>query len=81
LRTFTVYGEGDQHSSASMSSGGSAASGGPSSVRAAEAAPMPTPATPNSAYRAGIAAESRPGVTDHVSQVNVGAADGVNNFR
>ena len=79
LRTFTVYGNGDQQSSASASAGsGKAASG---SAPARSAATAPTPATEVSAYRAGITAAARPGVTDHVSQVDAGTADGVQNFR
>jgi hypothetical protein len=79
LRTFTVYGNGDQQSSASASAGSVKTAAGPASARAA--APAPTPATEVSAYHAGIAAAARPGVTDHVSQVDAGTADGVQNFR
>ncbi|HXT02504.1 MAG TPA: hypothetical protein VN915_17665 [Elusimicrobiota bacterium] len=77
LRTFTVYGEGEQHSSASAS----AASGGAISSRPPSvAAAAPTPATASSAYRAGLGAEARPGVSDHIApEGNVG--DGVRNFR
>lgn len=81
LRTFTVYGEGEQHSSASAGGAASAASGstGASSARPAAAIPA-TPAVAASAYHAGISAEARPGVTDHVSQVG-DSTDGVRNFR
>lgn len=75
LRTFTVYGEGDEHSSASASAASAAPARG-----ASAAAPAPTPATASSAYHAGFAATARPGVSDHISSVgNVG--DGVRNFR
>jgi hypothetical protein len=80
LRKFTVYGNGDQHSSASTSAGSSAqGSSGASSGRAV-AAQAATPAVAASAYHVGITAEARPGVTDHVSQVG-DATDGVRNFR
>lgn len=76
LRTFTVYGEGDEHSSASASATNvSAPAAGATAVAAA-----PTPATSRSAYRAGAAAIARPGISDHIApQGNVG--DGVRNFR
>jgi hypothetical protein len=79
LRTFTVYGNGDQQSVAPASAGSAKNSSGSAPARAA--APAPTPATAVSAYHAGIAAAARPGVTDHVSQVDAGTADGVQNFR
>jgi hypothetical protein len=79
LRTFTVYGNGDQPSVASASAGSAKNSTGSAPVRAA--APAPTPATAVSAYHAGLTAAARPGVTDHVSQVDAGTADGVQNFR
>jgi hypothetical protein len=76
LRTFTVYGKGEQSSSASAS----AASGARPAPSASAASVAPTPATAASAYRAGIEAAARPGVSDHVAPVgNVG--DGVRNFR
>jgi hypothetical protein len=74
LRTFTVYGEGEQSSSASASSV-------KGTSRAAAAAPAPTQAAPESAYQAGAAAEARPGIGDHVSRVSGGTQDGVRNFR
>ena len=76
LRTFTVYGNGEQGSSASASAGSAK---GTQSARAA--APAGSPATEVSAYHAGITAEARPGVSDHVSQVGAGVGDGVRNFR
>jgi hypothetical protein len=76
LRTFTVYGEGEQRSSASASASGGA-SRAPSAVHAVAA----TPAATASAYRAGIAAQARPGVSDHVSRVDAGTGDGLRNFR
>lgn len=76
LRTFTVYGQGEERSSASASAG--TAQAAPASEAAA---PAPTPATAVSAYRAGFAAEARPGVTNHVSQVGAGVSDGVRNIR
>lgn len=78
LRTFTVYGEGDEHSSASASAMSAPASSGRSAATFASAAP--TPATASSAYRAGLGAAARPGVSDHIApEGNVG--DGVRNFR
>jgi hypothetical protein len=80
LRSFTVYGNGDQRSSASASAG--SASGAPAAAHApAPVVASATPATSGSAYHAGITAEARPGVSDHVSAINSGAGDGVNNFR
>jgi hypothetical protein len=77
LRTFTIYGQGDEKSSASASVGKDYVASGRSP---ASAAPAPTPATTASAYHAGMAAIARPGVSDHVApQGNVG--DGVRNFR
>src|SRR6185312_8064379 len=78
LRTFTVYGEGDEHSSASASATNVSAASPAASAPVASAAP--TPATASSAYRAGLGAIARPGVSDHVApEGNVG--DGVRNFR
>lgn len=74
LRTFTVYGEGEEHSSASASNGASAAS------RSVAASPVPTPATADSAYKAGAAASARPGISSRVTPVSNGAADSVRNF-
>jgi hypothetical protein len=81
LRTFTVYGDGDQArvtSSGAASSGKASVVAAPSAVRTVAVAA--TPATAASPYRAGMAAEARPGISDHVSRVG-DAADGVNNFR
>ncbi|MFI5347670.1 MAG: hypothetical protein ACHQ51_14945 [Elusimicrobiota bacterium] len=75
MRNFSVYGKGEQQSSAAMSAGASRSSAGASPVSA------PTPAAAVSAYRTGIAAEARPGITDHVSNVSGGTSDGVRNFR
>ena len=72
LRTFTVYGQGDEHSSAEAS-----ASAAPA---ASVAAAAPTPATAASAYHAGLTAEARPGISDHVARVG-SVGDGVRNFR
>jgi hypothetical protein len=80
LRKFTVYGAGEQHSSASTSAGAAQGSSGASSGHAV-AIQAATPAVAASAYHAGITAEARPGVTDHVSQVGEGTGDGVRNFR
>jgi hypothetical protein len=82
LRTFTVYGNGDQTSSASASAGSAkGASGAARASAPATSVAAATPATSGSAFHAGITAEARPGVSDHVSAVNSGAGDGVNNFR
>ena len=82
LRKFTVYGAGEQHSSASTSAGPAAKSSSGSGAPAVRvAAPVATPAVAASAYHAGITAEARPGVTDHVSQVGESSGDGVRNFR
>jgi len=76
LRKFTVYGRGEQTSSASASV--SSASG--ATARASGAAP--TAAVAASAYRQGAAfpAQARPGVSDHVVKVD-GTSDNVRNFR
>jgi len=78
LRTFTVYGEGDEHSSASASATTMPA---PAAQSAAEAsAPAPIRATASSAYRAGLGAAARPGVSDHIAPAG-SVGDGVRNFR
>lgn len=74
MRKFSVYGKGEERSSASASAPAGAA-------RAAVAVSAPTPAAAVSAYRAGAAAEARPGIGDHVTRVSNGASDGVRNFR
>jgi hypothetical protein len=76
LRKFTIYGDGEQRSSASISAAPAHAASGTSSVPAA-----PTPATSFSAYRAGVSAEARPGVSDRVAPMDTAASDGVRNFR
>jgi hypothetical protein len=76
LRTFTVYGEGEQRNSASASAGSVSAPGSTS----AGAAAAPTPSVASSSYRAGFTAAARPGITDHVSRIG-DSADGVRNFR
>jgi hypothetical protein len=76
LRTFTVYGNGEQRGSASASAGA-----GPGAPTVHAAAPAATAAADVSAYHAGLAAAARPGVSDHVSHVDGGAGDGVRNFR
>jgi hypothetical protein len=83
LRKFTVYGAGEQHSSASASakSGSSASGSSGASTSRAVAVQAATPSVAASAYHAGITAEARPGVTDHVSQVGESTGDGVRNFR
>ncbi|MDE2144189.1 MAG: hypothetical protein KGL74_04630 [Elusimicrobia bacterium] len=74
LRTFSVYGQGEQSSSAVASVGSApAASGGGASA--------PTPAAAGSAYRTGIGAGARPGIGSHVANVSGGTEDGVRNFR
>lgn len=80
LRTFTVYGNGDEHSSASASAGPAYSAPGRVSASASPASPAATPATNASAYHAGMEAIARPGVSDHIApEGNVG--DGVRNFR
>jgi hypothetical protein len=88
LRKFTVYGKGDERSSASA--GGAAApaarsSGASPATRASAPAVVvaagPTPPVAGSAYTAGASAEARPGIGDHVSRVSDGGDDGVRNFR
>jgi hypothetical protein len=74
LRTFTVYGKGDERSSASASATASAAP-------AAAVVPAPTPAVAASAYRAGAASGARPGISDHVARISGVSGDGVRNFR
>jgi hypothetical protein len=75
LRTFTVYGRGEQTSSASASVGEAPAPANRGS------APAPTYAAEESAYRVGAAATARPGISDHITPVTSGASDGVRNFR
>ncbi len=74
LRTFTVYGQGETGSSASASVASVQAS------RPTARAAAPTPAADASAYKAGIAAQARPGISDHVTPVEA-PSDGVRNFR
>jgi hypothetical protein len=76
LRSFTVYGRGDQSSSASAS-----ASKGTAATKVS--APAPTAAVAVSAFSQGSStpAQARPGVSDHVSRVGEAPADGVRNFR
>lgn len=74
LRRFTVYGQGEERSSASA-----AVSQGPLATAVADSAP--TPATAASAYRVGSGAAARPGIGARVTPVSDGAADGVRNFR
>jgi len=77
MRKFSVYGKGEERSSASAS-----AVSAPAAARAQDVAvSAPTPAAAVSAYRAGSAAEARPGIGDHVTRVSDGASDGVRNFR
>lgn len=76
LRSFVVYGQGEQTTSASASMAPAA------SVSAAPAAPAaPTPSVPGSAYRAGAAAAARPGIGTRVSSVSSGPADSVRNIK
>jgi hypothetical protein len=72
LRTFTVYGQGEESSSASASV---PTQGAPALVASAA-----TPAVAASAYHAGTAAKARPGISDHVTPV-ANTSDGVRNFR
>ena len=79
MRKFTVYGKGEERSSASASVGSApAASAAPTRTVTASA---PTPSVAVSAYNAGAAAEARPGISDHVMHVSDGAKDGVRNIR
>jgi hypothetical protein len=77
LRTFTVYGRGEERSSASASVGSAPAA----SAQPASASYRPTPAVAESAYRQGAVAEARPGISSRVTPVATSAADGVRNFR
>lgn len=78
MRKFSVYGKGEERSSASAS----AVSAPAAATRAQDVAvSAPTPAISGSAYSAGAAAEARPGIGDHVTRVSNGASDGVRNFR
>ena len=79
FRTFTTYGYGEQLGSASASV--SPAQGASKGTLVRAAATPATPATAVSAYRAGVAAQARPGVSTHVSQLGAGASDGVRNIR
>ena len=86
LRTFTVYGQGEQSSSAAIPARGSAGGAVVRSVAATAAsasiASAPTPAAAGSAYRIGaMTGEARPGISDHVSSEDSGGADGLRNFR
>lgn len=72
MRTFTVYGRGEERSSASASV---------TDAPAAAADSAPTPSVAASAYRAGAGAIARPGIASRVTPVSDGAADGVRNFR
>lgn len=77
LRTFTVYGNGEEHSSASASAGSA-----PAAPSAHASAPVVTVASADSAYRAGTAAATaRPGVSSRASSMGAAPSDGVRNFR
>lgn len=71
MRTFTVYGDGEQSSSASASVSAGVPAAAPESIAAA----------PVSAYKAGAASEARPGILGRVSRVSAGPADSVRNIR
>lgn len=74
LRGFTVYGEGEQSSSAS--------SGGVRSAPAAEAALMAAASTPDSAYRAGTdAPTTRPAIGGRARALGRSGSDSVRNFK
>ncbi|MDE2491553.1 MAG: hypothetical protein KGM24_11955 [Elusimicrobia bacterium] len=75
LPAFSIYGDGEQRSSAV------ARVGSYSAPAAAEAVAAPTPSVAGSAYRSGFAAAARPGIGDHVSNVSGGISDGVRNFK
>jgi len=79
LRSFVVYGQGEQTTSASVSASPSSSGVGASSSQSPAAAP--TPAVPGSAYRAGASAVARPGIGARVSNVASGPADSVRNFK
>jgi len=76
LRTFSVYGNGEE-SVAGAAGAARAASPAGASVRAAA-----TPTVPESAYHAaGADAMPRPGIGDHVTRVANTSNDSLNNFR
>ena len=78
LRKFTVYGNGDERSSASSPAGSAQAA---SSAHSTAASAAPAAAADVSAFHAGGSAAARPGVSDHISPVDAGTGDGVRNFR
>jgi hypothetical protein len=81
LKTFTVYGRGDQRASAGASVRG-AASPLKSGASSATVASAPTPAKQGSAYQVGaLTGEARPGISDHISTEESSAGEGSRNFR
>lgn len=72
LRSFVIYGQGEQTASAS-------ASVGPAPSASAKAT-APTASVPGSAYRAGATGTARPGIGARVSRVASGPADSVRNI-
>jgi len=78
LRSFSVYGRGEQTSSASVSAAPAYSASRESASPAGAVAP--TASVPGSAYRAGVAAPARPGISTRVSRVASGPADSVRNF-
>lgn len=78
LRKFTVYGQGEEHSSASASAGSAPAAAARTTTASRAAA---TPVAAGSAYHLGSTAEARPGISSRVTPVSNGATDGVRNFR
>lgn len=74
LRSFAVYGHGEQTTSASVSVS-PAASAAPAEPAA------PTASVPGSAYRAGVSAAARPGIGARVSRVASGPTDSVRNVQ
>jgi hypothetical protein len=80
LRTFTVYGQGEQRAVAS--GGAAAAPAARARVPAAAVAAAPTPAVSGSAYKIGaLTGDARPGISDHVSSEASAPSDGLHNFK
>jgi hypothetical protein len=79
MRTFTVYGQGDQAGAATAGSARAAAV----AVVAAVASAHPTPAAAGSAFRAAAADEDatpRPGISDRAPAMHEEGSDGLRNF-
>jgi hypothetical protein len=78
LPAFSVYGRGEETTSAAVPAGAARSGTAAAAVRSAPA----TPAIAGSAFHAaGADATPRPGISDHVTRVAASSDDSLNNFR